>query len=164
MEDWKIHREKARCEKPGCPLAGRREFFAVLELPSCVRRDLCQECFSDLERTAERSPIFWRGHRNDDGKKQIVLDLVTLRLMFDRLAEEDSDQARSLRYLVALLLLRKRVLKMVDPKTPEQEAADLLVIDPKVEGMEPVALVAPAVEMDQLVAMKDELLAAAGES
>ena len=92
-----------------------------------------------------------------------MLDLVTLRQMFDRLGEEPSDQARSLRYLVALLLLRKRVLKMANPSTPEEEAADLLVVDPKVEGMHPVALTAPAMELAELVAMKDELLAAAGE-
>lgn len=164
MEDWKIQRDKQRCEKPGCPLAGRKEFFAVLELPSCVRRDLCQECFSELETHSQSTPIFWRGRRREDGKREIVLDLATLRQMFDRLAEEPSEQGRALRYLVALLLLRKRVLKMVDPKTAEEEAADLLVIDPKVEGMTPVALVAPAVEIDQLVAMKDELLAAAGET
>jgi|RhiMethySRZTD1v2_1073278.scaffolds.fasta_scaffold1565813_1 hypothetical protein len=162
-DEWRIQKDKQGCEKPGCPLAGRREYFAVLELPSCARRDLCLECFRELEAGAERPPIFWRGQRRADGKKGLVLDLATLRQMFDRLAEEPSEQARALRYLVALLLLRKRVLKMVDPRTPAEEGADLLVVDPKVEGMEPVALIAPAVELEQLVAMKDELLAAAGE-
>ena len=163
MEDWKIQREKQKCIKPGCPLQGSREYFAVLELPSCVRRDLCAECFHEVERGASRPPIFWKAIRRERGGNQIVLDLVTLRQMFDRLGEEPSDQARSLRYLVALLLLRKRVLKMANPSTPEEEAADLLVVDPKVEGMHPVALTAPAMELAELVAMKDELLAAAGE-
>ncbi len=163
MEDWKIQREKARCNKPGCPLNSLREFYAVLELPSCLRHDLCQECFTEMAGKAERPPVFWKARRRSDGKREVVLDLVTLRLMFDRLGEEASEQARALRYLVALLLLRKRVLKMADPATPEQEAADLVVVDPKVEGMQPVALTAPAVEIEQLVAMKDELLLAAGE-
>ena len=163
MEEWRIQRERQKCDKPGCPLLARSEYFAVLELPVCTRRDLCQECFQELEVGGRRPPVFWKGRRRADGKKQIVLDLPTLRLMFDRLGEANSEQAGALRYLVALLLLRKRVLKMVEPKTAEEEAADLLVIDPRVEGMRPVALIAPAVELDELVAMKDELLAAAGD-
>ena len=65
-----------------------------------------------------------------------------------------------LRYLVALLLLRKRRLKMVDAQTPDQEAADLVVVDPKVEGMEPVALFAPSLEPERLAGLREELTAA----
>ena len=62
------------------------------------------------------------------------------------------------------MLLRKRVLKMVKPKTREQEQADLVVRDPKLKESEPIALFAPAIDINELGAIKDELLAMLGEA
>ena len=52
---------------------------------------------------------------------------------------------------------------MVRPKTREQEQADLVVRDPKLKEMEPVALFAPAIDASDMTTIKDELLAAIGE-
>lgn len=164
-EDWKIHRDRAACDKPGCPLPTSRSYIAVLEWPSCVRRDLCDACFTDYERRCQggQPPIFWRAMRKVAGSKEPVLDLASLRVLFDRLAAVDDDRARSLRYFCALLLLRKRVLRMVRPRNSTEERADLVVVDPKVKEMEPVALFAPAIDLSDLAAIKDELLAAMGD-
>ena len=163
-EDWKIHRDRTACDKPGCPLPTSRAYVAVLEWPACVRRELCEACFVDHERRCQGGelPIFWRALRKSDGQKEPVLDLASLRVLFDRLATVDDDRARALRYFCTLLLLRKRVLKMVAPRTKEQERADLVVVDPKLKEMEPVALFAPAIDLSDLGAIKDELLAAIG--
>ncbi len=164
-EDWKIQRDRKACEKPGCPLPTSRAYIAVLEFPACVRRDLCDACFSDYERRCQGSepPIFWRALRKVSSSKEPVLDLASLRALFDRLGTVADDRARALRYFCALLLLRKRVLRMVQPKTAEQERADLVVVDPKQKEMEPVLLFAPEIDLDNLGAVKDELLAAMGE-
>ena len=162
MEEWKIQKDRTKCEKPGCPLSTSSEYYAVLELPSCTRRDLCEPCFREQEAGAEQALLFWRGRRQAKGQKGPVLDLASLRQLFDRLGDEEDPEkvetARGLRYLVALLLLRKRVLKMVDAENPEQEAADLLVIDPKVDDMEPVALSAPDLDSDDMGSLKEELM------
>jgi hypothetical protein len=165
-EDWKIQRDRKACERPGCPLPTSKSWFAVLDWPECVRRDLCDACFQDHERrcAAEAPPIFWRALRKSTGSKEPVLDLNSLRVLFDRLATVDDDRARALRYFCALLLLRKRVLRMVPPRTAAQERADLVVVDPKLKEMEPVALVAPAIDLGDLGGLKDDLLAAIGES
>jgi hypothetical protein len=164
-DDWKIHRDRTACEKPGCPLPTSRAYVAVLEWPACVRRDLCDACFTDYERRCQGSepPIFWRALRKQAGSREPVLDLASLRMLFDRLGGVDDERARSLRYFCALLLLRKRILKMVAPRTAEQERADLVVVDPKPKEMEPVALFAPAVDLADLSVIKNELLAAIGE-
>ena len=52
---------------------------------------------------------------------------------------------------------------MVDARNAEEEAADLVVIDPKIEDMEPVALIAPDMENGKLDDLKGELAAALGE-
>jgi hypothetical protein len=164
-DDWKIHRDRTACDKPGCPLPTSRAYVAVLEWPACVRREMCDACFVDLERRCQggEAPIFWRAIRKVSGSKEPVLDLASLRVLFDRLGSVDDDRARALRYFCTLLLLRKRVLKMVTPRTKEQERADLVVVDPKLKEMEPVSLFAPAIDISDLGAIKDELLAAIGE-
>lgn len=162
MEEWKIHKDRTKCEKPGCPLSASSEYYAILELPSCTRRDLCLACFREHEASADEALLFWRGRRQEKGQKGPVLDLASLRQLFDRLGDEDDPEkletATGLRYLVALLLLRKRWLKMVDAENDEQESADLLVVDPKVEGMEPVPLSAPALDSDGMSSLKEELM------
>ncbi len=189
MEAWKIQRNRLLCEKPGCPLAAEKEYYAILQLPDCIRLERCGNCFDELKHGADEMPFYWKVRRNLDGSKHPMLDLESLRALFDRLgeapepveepdlvkaplvedAEEDSEPrddrrtAAGLRYLVALLLLRKRRLKMVDPQTPEQEAADLLVVDPKVAEMEPVALCVPELDPDRLGNLREELMAAIGE-
>ncbi len=164
MEDWKITRDRKACDRPGCPLPSAQQYFAVLEFPACVRRDVCDACFCDLERKAEgQQVVFWRAQRRKSDSKEPVLDLVSLRALFDKLANVDDERARQLRYFCALLLLRKRVLKMVPPRTAEQERADLVVVDPKMKELEPIALFAPAIDLDDLSKIKDELLAAMGE-
>ena len=164
-EDWKIRIDRSRCEKPGCPLPTSRSYFAVLEWPACVRKDLCDACFADYERRCEGSeaPIFWRALRKSSGSKEPVLDLASLRALFDRLAGLDDERARALRYFCALLLIRKRVLRMVRPTNAEQERADLVVADPKLKESPPVLLFAPAIDLANLGALKEELLAAIGE-
>ena len=135
------------------------------EVVSCIRRELCDACFQDHERRceADKPPIFWRAQRAVNKSTEPVLDLQSLRMLFDRLGTVSDDRARALRYFCALLLLRKRVLKMAKPKTREQEQADLVLRDPKLKDMEPVCLVAPAIDMDDLGAIKDELLGMLGE-
>lgn len=164
-DDWKIQRDRRACDRPGCPLPTSKSWYAVLMWPECVRRDLCDACFQDHERkcAGAEAPIFWRALRKASGSKEPVLDLNSLRALFDRLGTVEDDRARSLRYFCALLLLRKRVLRMVPPRTAEQERADLVVVDPKLKEMEPVSLFAPAIDLANLGAIKDELLAAIGD-
>lgn len=164
-EDWKIQRDRTACTRPGCPLPTSRSYFAVLQWPACVRSDMCDACFQDYERRcpAGEPPIFWRAFRKPSGSKEPVLDLNSLRALFDRLASVEDDRARALRYFCALLLLRKRVLRMVPPRTAEQERADLVLGDPKNKEAPPVALFAPAIDLSDLSALKDELMAAIGE-
>ncbi len=169
LDAWKILRDREACTKPGCPLATESEFFAVLELPECLRHDLCATCFHQLERSSAVRPIFWKARRKQKGQKGPTLDLQSLRVLFERLGEVDSEQARGLRYFVALLLLRKRLLKMVDPQSEAEEAADLVVIDPKdpaakADDAPRVALFAPELDTDRLANLKDELLAAIEET
>jgi hypothetical protein len=165
MEPWKIVRDRAQAGQPCCGRPKPEESFAVLELPACVRREVCPMCLRELQQReaqdAGKPPIFWRVRRRA-GQREPALDLGMLRHLFDRLGQEVGERPAALRYFVALLLLRKRVLKMADASTPAEEAADLVVFDPKAPSQPAVALVAPDLEAHGLDQLKDELLTAAG--
>ncbi len=163
MEAWKIQRERERCQEPGCPLPGADEYFAVLQLPECQRHDLCATCFHRQTAQATTPLIYWKAHRREGGRRAPTIDLTSLRVLFDRLGEVEGEEARGLRYFVALLLLRKRVLKLVQPVGVEEERADLVVVDPRVAGAPRVALVAPELQGERMARLKDELLAALAE-
>lgn len=165
MEQWKIVRDRSQQAHGCCNRTKTGDMFAVLELPACVRRDLCPMCFGEFQHKlrgdpAAKPPIFWRSKRKE-GDHAPVLDLNMLRHLFDRLGEEAGEKPAALRYFVALLLLRKRVLKMADARTAAEEAADLVVYDPKAPTQPPVPLVAPDLGEHSLDALKDELMAAA---
>jgi hypothetical protein len=164
VEQWKIVRDRAQAAAGCCSRTKPADTFAVLELPACIRRDLCPACLDELQRSQRaagaKPPVFWRVRRKD-GKREATLDLVMLRHLFDRLGEEAGERPAALRYFVALLLLRKRVLKMAEARDAEAEAADLVVFDPKAPTQPPVALFAPDLGEQNLEALKDELLAAA---
>lgn len=162
-EGWRIRRDRRRCEKPGCPLRGRGriDYFAVLEFPEGVRRDLCAPCFRERCAKGDGDLVFWKVHRPE--KRAPILDVDSLRRLFDTLGEEQPEDRREiaaeLRYLIALLLVRKRVLKLVDSRNEAEETADLVVEDPKRAEAGRVALWAPEITGERLDALKGELLA-----
>jgi hypothetical protein len=162
-EAWHIHRDRGGCPQPGCPLPAADEFFALLSLPDCRRQDLCATCFHQHAAASSEPLIFWKARRVRGEKRGPTIDLASLRILFDRLGDVDSDEARGLRYFVALLLLRKRILKSVRPANVAEEAADLVVVDPKVPGSPRTILIAPELEGDRMSRLKDELLAALAE-
>ncbi|MEO0480408.1 MAG: hypothetical protein AAF196_13080 [Planctomycetota bacterium] len=204
-DEWRIRRNRERCERPGCPLPTATDWYAVLELPSCERQDLCETCFQVLPTEGDARPIHWRVKRQEDDKKSVTLDLASLRVLFDRLGdvidggddessaatggagasedstsgsadadstEEEAEQgptaaetAAGLRFFVGLILVRKRQLRIIDAKGPEQEAADLVVIDPKAsDEAEPVLLFQPDLTEERLERLKDELIGALSAS
>src|SRR5688572_20060185 len=113
MESWKIRTEKSRCTRAGCPLPAAREYFALLTLPECSRRDVCAECFEEEVGKGEgKGLVYWKARRQPGEKKEPTLDVESLRGLFWKLGEESGERAAGLRYLVALLLLRRRALKL----------------------------------------------------
>jgi hypothetical protein len=162
-QGWKIRSGRGRCETPGCASPPVPEYYAVLQPPEYTRQDLCPACFARAERDSATPLIFWRARRSEAKQGAPVLDLESLRVLFERLGERDDDQARGLRFLVALLLLRKRQLKLADARTPAQEGADLVLLDPRQPDAEPIALIAPPLDEERLAALKVELLSAIAE-
>lgn len=120
MSEWKFRRRTGACT--GCNTAfedGARH-VSVLSVAQemLAREDLCLVCWqgraqgagSQSAATAE-SLVFWFT-RHKEGKRGMQLDLPTLEAVFLRLEGRSEPKLAELRYLLCLLLMRKKRLKI----------------------------------------------------
>ena len=116
------------------------------------RRDLCETCGRAVESGAD--DVFWRHRLPLDDGKRLVVDYALLREVFEQLARRTEPLYERLAYLVGLVLVRKRLLRLkgftvVDGREVmrvQRTAADPELIVP-----------APHLEPEQLVETRERL-------
>lgn len=122
MSDWKIRRLRGECAKCGRAFEtdGERVLTQVRFVDEeLVREDFHPECWEE-----PKDAIYWWATRREvKGKKTLALDFELIERLFFQLEERSEDKIRELRYLLCLMLMRKRRLKLVKvQRGPEGEA------------------------------------------
>jgi hypothetical protein len=116
--DFEIQRCTRHCAKTGRELAPGEVFFSVLEVRGAevVRSDYCQEAW---EGPPEGILGWWKSHMPDPSARRptwapndVMLDL------FEDLADQPGSE--DLRYVLALLLVRRRVLRMEETERDDE--------------------------------------------
>jgi hypothetical protein len=110
MSDWKFTRRNGLCFKCTRAFAELEQHYSELRVHDgvLVREDRCNGCFGG--QLDELGLAFWRTrHRPGGGLK---LDLESLEALFLTLVGRGEEKLGELRYLLSLLLLRKRRLKL----------------------------------------------------
>ena len=125
MIDFEIQRCTRHCAATGRELLPGETFYSVLiEKGSSVERhDYSQEAWTEPPADA----IGWWKTQLPDPKtqrKQWAPNDVMLRL-FDELAEQPEQQ--DVRYVLALLLVRRRVMRMEEAE-PDEQAEEVMVL------------------------------------
>lgn len=111
MEQWEIQRPLGRCAGTDTPFEPGQEFYAALvEIDgSFQRRDYSVEFWN------EHHPqvfSYWKTHLPEPNqKKKLFVDDSVLVNFFERLAEETDPLKMNFRFVLALILMRKRILK-----------------------------------------------------
>jgi hypothetical protein len=156
--DTKIPARGRRCADCNAPLLPGHQVFSILELQGYVRRDLCEACFARAGDGRNQHQTYWRHRRPEPSMKELKVDLESVAELFQRLLDDTRPEVMGLRYLAALLLVRKRRLKLVHGQ--ESEGQDLTVAVPGSEGNEPRALLltAPDLSPESLERLKTEFL------
>ncbi|MCB9914254.1 MAG: hypothetical protein H6828_03770 [Planctomycetes bacterium] len=114
MAEWKIRRRHGECST--CQRAfedGERHASSLRfdEEQALVREDLCRACWRAGD---EANYVFWWfTHHTANRRTTVQLDLGSLERLFLELAGREEETLRELRYLLCLLLMRKRRLKLV---------------------------------------------------
>ncbi len=127
MSDWKIRSRGASCFACEKEFADGEAHYSTLlfEEENLVRRDHCLACFEKKETSADEL-IFWRTHHQEARQRTLVVDFDAVEALFLALENKDGERLAELRYLLGLLLMRKRRLKLVKVKRTGE--AEFLVV------------------------------------
>jgi hypothetical protein len=111
MDEWEINKPLGQCCGTGKKIEYGEEYFAALveTEEGLVRRDFCADYWS-----AEKPGVFcyWRTKLpRPDEKKHTFVDDEMLMAFFERLGKETEQEKINFRFVLALVLMRKRRLK-----------------------------------------------------
>ena len=117
MIEWKISKPLGQCSGIGKKIEYGEEYFATLVETDegLQRRDFCADYW-----LAEKPQVFcyWKSKLpHPDEKKQIFVDDEMLMAFFERLETETEQEKINFRFVLALILMRKRRLKYNASKT-----------------------------------------------
>ena len=116
MGDWEINKPLGQCYGNGRKIEYGEEYFgALVETEEGLqRRDFCAEYFE-----SENPQVFcyWKTKLPEPGqKKQLFVDDQMLMTFFERLANETDQEKVNFRFVLTLILMRKRLLKYDESK------------------------------------------------
>ena len=111
MDEWEIDKPVGQCYGTDKKIEAGEEYFgALVETDEgLARRDFCADYWQE-----QKPEVFcyWKTKLpQPDQKKQIFVDDEMLMAFFERLAEETEQEKINFRFVLALVLMRKRRLK-----------------------------------------------------
>jgi hypothetical protein len=111
MADWQINKTLGQCAGTGREFQIGEEYYAALveTEEGFQRQDFSSEYWNDANLDIY---CFWKTRmQNPERKKKIFIDDQMLMSFFDRLAEESDPEKINFRFVLTLILMRKRKLK-----------------------------------------------------
>jgi hypothetical protein len=111
MEEWEVEKPLGQCYGSGRKIGYGEDYFAALAETEqgLQRRDFCVEYWHQ-----ERPDVYcyWKSKLPDPAqKKQIFVDDEMLMVFFERLGQESEREKINFRFVLTLILMRKRRLK-----------------------------------------------------
>lgn len=156
-----IARPTGRCAASGAPLTQGDRFVAALveRAGGAVdREDFAASAWDSGARPSGPLIAFWRGVMPaSTAKAPARLDNAELLELFERLGSEVEGQGAALRYVLALLLIRRRVLRYAGEKAGVlrlSDGAEGPLIEVKDPGLDPAALSAVAERFGELAGLE----------
>jgi len=111
MSEWEVDKPLGQCYGTGRKIEAGDEYFgALVETEEGLqRRDFCADYW---EREKPYVFCYWKTKLpHPDQKKQIFIDIEMLMAFFERLENETEQEKVNFRFVLALILMRKRRLK-----------------------------------------------------
>ena len=153
--DWDIGKSSLACVACGREFAEEQKVFSALydESVNLARKDYCSTCWPQQETGAAFS--FWQTAipGRDAPVRRFVNDEIVLDL-FRRLSGQDNAERRNFRYVLALLLMRRKVLKFRAFR--REEGGDVLVVYDRLGDCEH-AVLDPRLTEEQIQQVTEEV-------
>ena len=111
MSEWEINKPLGQCPGTERKIEYGEEYFAALVETNegLQRRDFCADYW---EKEKPEVFCYWKTKLPESGqKKQLFVDDQMLMAFFERLEKETEQEKIDFRFVLALILMRKRILK-----------------------------------------------------
>ncbi len=154
MDEWEINRPLGQCCGSGKKIGYGEEYFgALVETEQGLqRRDFCVDYW---EREKPNVFCYWKTKLpHPDQKKQVFVDDQMLMAFFERLAEESEQEKINFRFVLALVLMRKRRLKYDSSRTQDGKEIWCLRI---VGDKQAVEVVNPHLDDEQIKQLSSQI-------
>jgi len=158
MAEYSIRKSSEACATCETAFESEQELFSMIVLAEDepARRDVCIPCFESREADSEREFAFWRTRRTESGPVRRPIDFNVLRDLFFRMVEHHGGEYGKLCYLLGLVLLRKRVVKLEE--FVSDDGRDYLVVSSRTRP-EPLRLEAPELVPAEFDELREKLMA-----
>ncbi|RMH04590.1 MAG: hypothetical protein D6702_02750 [Planctomycetota bacterium] len=109
--EWRYQRRQGACAVCGRSFAADETVFSLLRFAGeeLERGDLCSPCFDGREETED--VFFWRTRHAED-RRGLRVDFDLVLGVLQRLREDERPERRDFCFLIALLLVRHRKLRL----------------------------------------------------
>ena len=158
MTDWDIRPRGDACTACQRPFADREDYHTLLRLDTSgyQRRDLCGSCYAQAPRDGDLS--YWQGeYKVPPPPSAEPIQKETAETLLRKLVESSDPAHAAARYILAVMLERKRILKHRDT-VQEENGPELLVYEHAHTG-ESFTIPDPHLRLDQLARVQDEITA-----
>lgn len=157
MGDWEINKPLGQCYGNGRKIEHGEEYFgALVETEEGLqRRDFCAEYFE-----SENPQVFcyWKTKLPEPGqKKQLFVDDQMLMTFFERLANETDQEKVNFRFVLTLILMRKRLLKYDESKIEDGKEVWRLRIPGDKSAGNTVEVVNPHLDEEQIEQLSSQI-------
>jgi hypothetical protein len=151
---WKIPSATRRCAACQADLPTGELVTTIFRLQpeGPERRDLCAACGQAGENLADA--FFWRHRLSASDARRPVVDYALLRELFTRMLQRGDEIYRRLSYLVALVLIRKRYLRLHGFEV--REGREVMVVS-RAAGEPGFDVPAPFLSAEDMVAVREHL-------
>jgi hypothetical protein len=158
-ESFKFGRRGGACASCGGQLSPGARVSSALYRPQggeatgFARRDFCSACFDDASRRGDPFS-WWTAVVPAPQEKKAVFDVGVAKEFLLRLLKEDAPERASLRYLLALLLMRKKAVKVGDQFVKDGVETLVLSVPPDETAFE---VACPPIDEAEATKLRDEL-------
>jgi len=158
MTEWDIQSRSDACTGCRRPFADKEAYQTLLSMEAAgyTRRDLCGTCFASAPRDGVIS--YWQGeYKVPAPPPPEPIQKENAETLLRKLVESTDPSHAATRYILAVMLERKRILKHRD--TVRGENGDELLVYEHARTGESFTLPDPHLRLDQLVQVQQEVTA-----
>ena len=154
MSEWEINKPLGQCHGTHRKIEYGEEYFGALVATEegLQRRDFCADYWE-----SEKPDVFcyWKTKLPEPGqKKQLFVDDQMLMAFFERLEKETEQEKVNFRFVLALILMRKRILKYDETKNvADQELWRLRIVGEK----QIVEVINPHLDEEQIEQLSSQI-------